>query len=409
MRAEVLAVEPLDRAPDATVRVPGSKSLTNRSLVCALLAEGTSTIAGALRSDDTEAMADAIRALGAEVHWEGDRIDVVGTGGVLRPGSPSPIRIEVRHAGTAARFLLPVLALGQGTYELDGSEQLRGRPLGPMVDGLRALGAQIDGDRLPLRVHANGSLTGRAELPGHISSQFVSGLLLSQPYGDYEVVLTSALVAAPFVAMTNQTMAAFGANDGRYRATRYAIEPDATSASYFFAAAALWPGGRVRVLGLGDDSSQGDLSFVDVLSRMGAQVDQTADWTEVRGGELSGLGEVSMVDTPDVAQTLAAVAVFADSPTTVSGISFARGHESDRLAAVVTELRRCGLEAEEHPDGFTVHPGQPAPATVETYGDHRMAMSFALLGLKVPGIKIADPACVAKTFPGYFAALDQLR
>jgi 3-phosphoshikimate 1-carboxyvinyltransferase len=209
--------------------------------------------------------------------------------------------------------------------------------------------------------------------------------------------------------MTRQTMTAFGADAGRYRAARYAVEPDATAASYFFAAAALWPGGRVRVLGLGDGSGQGDLSFVDVLRRMGAEVDRTSAWTEVRGGELRGLGEVSMVATPDVAQTLAVVAVFAGSPTTVTGIGFTRGHESDRLAAVVTELRRCGLDAEEHADGFTVHPGRPDPATVQTYGDHRMAMSFALLGLKVPGIKIADPGCVAKTFPGYFAALDQLR
>jgi 3-phosphoshikimate 1-carboxyvinyltransferase len=193
-----------------------------------------------------------------------------------------------------------------------------------------------------------------------------------------------------------------------YRATSFAVEPDASAASYFFAAAAI-TGGRVRVEGLGTDSLQGDLAFVDALEQMGAEVERGGDFTEVRGtGVLHGV-TVDMRDLSDTAQTLAAVAVFADSPTEVTGIGFIRGKETDRIAAVVTELRRCGIEADETDDGFRLVPGRPQPATVETYDDHRMAMSFALLGLRVPGIQIADPGCVDKTFPGYWDEFDRLR
>jgi 3-phosphoshikimate 1-carboxyvinyltransferase len=252
-----------------------------------------------------------------------------------------------------------------------------------------------------------------------VSSQFLSGLLLAGPGNGLRVELTTPLVSAPYVAMTVAVMGAFGAEvrrDGdawvvpqrRYRARTYAIEPDASAASYFFAAAVLTDG-RVTVPGLGRGSLQGDLAFVDVLERMGAVVERGDDRTTVAAGpHLTGV-DVDLSALSDTAQTLAAVAVFADSPTRVRGIGFVRRKETDRLAAVVRELRRCGVQAEETDDGFVVHPGTPRPAVVETYDDHRMAMSFALLGLRVPGIAIADPGCVAKTFPGFWDALEGLR
>jgi 3-phosphoshikimate 1-carboxyvinyltransferase len=238
------------------------------------------------------------------------------------------------------------------------------------------------------------------------------------------VRVATPLVGRPFVDMTIAVMAAFGADvavsdeaarpvfavpEGRYRATGYRIEPDASAASYFLAAAAIC-GGRVTVAGLGAASLQGDARFADVLAAMGAGVERSADATTVVGPpHLRGLGEIDLSAMPDMAQTLAAAAVFADVPTRVRGIGFIRGHETDRIAATVRELRRCGVDAREEPDGFVVHPGVPLPARVRTYDDHRMAMSFALLGLRVPGIEIEDPGCVAKTFPGYWDTLDGLR
>jgi 3-phosphoshikimate 1-carboxyvinyltransferase len=420
-------VEPVDGPLDVTVRVPGSKSLTNRALVCAALAGGTSWLTGALLADDTEAMMSCLRRLGADVDvdvvGEDNTIEVVGVGGNLPEG---PLDLDVRLSGTTARFLLPVLGIGPGPYRLDGASPLRARPMEHGLAALQALGVEIDHrgspGHLPVVVH--GYVTGaEVEVAGSLSSQFVSGLMLAAPcYHDgLSIRVTGDLVSAPYVELTAQVMRIFGAapteiangrlavaGEGYRPVTPFAIEPDASSASYFFAAAAI-VGGRVRVDGLGSASGQGDLGFVDVLGQMGAEVERGADFTEVRGnGELRGI-DVDLAELPDMAQTLAAVAVFADGPTTVRGVGFIRHHETDRIAAVVAELRRCGIRAEETEDGFVVQPGAPAPATIETYDDHRMAMSFALLGLRTPGIRIADPGCVAKTFPGYWDALDQLR
>jgi 3-phosphoshikimate 1-carboxyvinyltransferase len=269
---------------------------------------------------------------------------------------------------------------------------------------------------LPLTI-GGGARGGAVELPGHVSSQFLSGLLLAAPLypAGVDVTLTSPLVSAPYVEMTLAVMRAFGAAPagrttvpaGTYRATRYAIEPDASAASYFFAAAAI-TGGRVRVPGLHRRSLQGDVRFVDVLEEMGATVEWADDAVTVTGGPLHGV-DVDLADFSDTAQTLAAVAPFADSPTTVRGIGFIRRKETDRIGNTVRELQRAGIEATEDDDGFTVRPGRPAPARIETYDDHRMAMSLALLGLVAPGIEIADPGCVAKTYPEFFSDLDQLR
>jgi 3-phosphoshikimate 1-carboxyvinyltransferase len=437
--AAVRAVEPIDGPLDATVSLPGSKSLTNRALVCAALADGVSAIEGALVADDTEAMASALRALGAGITpgpngREGEDatapagLTVTGTGGVLAPG---PLELDLRLSGTSSRFLLPVVALGRGRYRLDGRPPLRARPMGPVLAAMEALGAPVEpggpAGHLPVTVVAPGHLIGgQVDVPGDTSSQYVSGLLLAAPHFEegLRVRVTTRLVGRPFVEMTVAVMAAFGvgvavADDaahptftvlpGRYRGTAYRVEPDASAASYFLAAAAIC-GGRVTIEGLGDGSLQGDARFADVLAAMGATVERSARATSVIGpAHLRGPGDVDLSAMPDMAQTLAAAAVFADAPTRVRGIGFIRGHETDRIAATVRELRRCGVDAREEPDGFVVHPGIPQPARVRTYDDHRMAMSFALLGLRVPGIEIEDPDCVAKTFPGYWETLGGLR
>jgi 3-phosphoshikimate 1-carboxyvinyltransferase len=299
--------------------------------------------------------------------------------------------------------------------------------MGEMFDALRALGCVLvplgEPGFLPVQIEARGLAGGPMELRGDVSSQFLSGLLLAAPEMDagLQVEMVSDLVSKPYVEMTLKVMQAFGAHTTQedfrrlsveptgYRAVNeFVIEPDASAASYFFAAAALL-GGSVTIHGLGTNSLQGDLRFVDVLERMGAQVTRTATSTQVVGtGQLHGI-EVDMAEISDTAQTLAAIAPFADSPTRVTGIGFIRAKETDRIAAVVTELQRLGISAVEEPDGFLIHPGVPKPGVVKTYQDHRMAMSFALVGLRSAGIQIADPACVAKTYPNFWNDLETLR
>ncbi len=424
-----MEIEPLRGALDSEVTLPGSKSITNRALVCATLAAGRSELHGALRADDTEAMLGCIEALGAvvETDWDNARVDVEGTGGKLRPG---PVCVDARMSGTTARFIAPVLALGDGEYELTAHPQLAARPMGPTFTALRELGADIveqaEPGHLPVTLRAPGNLLGGSiRQPGHVSSQFLSGLLMAAPVMRRGLVveLTSELVSKPYVALTEAVMQRFGALVGRqnrgndfvvsprgYRSARFDIEPDASAASYFFAAAAIC-GGTVRVQGLGRASAQGDLRFVDVLGRMGADVEVGRQSVEVTGtGELKGV-TVDLADISDTAPTLAVVAACASTPTRITGIGFIRRKETDRIAAVVAELRRCGVDADEELDGFVVRPTPDGPhgAEVLTYDDHRMAMSFAVLGLRVPGIVIDDPGCVAKSFPTFFEVLDSLR
>ena len=403
------------------VRVPGSKSITNRALVAAALARGSSVIAGALVAEDTLAMREVLAGLGVAIHASdaGATLEVVGCDGAPRPAAP---RLDARSAGTVARFIPPVLALGFGDYVLDGSAQLRARPLSAGVAALRRLGVAVGCDgvegHLPIRVTGSqGVVRGSVTVQADVSSQYASGLLLSAPcFGSgLQLAVEGAVVSEPYLDMTAAVMRCFGADvnqegrryvaaPGGYQAARYAVEPDASAASYFFAAAAI-TGGSVVVPGLGTDSLQGDLGFVRVLEQMGCWVDIRPDATEVRGpAQLNGV-DADLRDLSDTAQTLAVVAPFADTPTRITGIGFIRNKESDRVGAVAAELRRAGIDAAEQPDGLLIQPGVPHAAQISTYDDHRMAMSFALLALRTDGIEIENPTCVAKTYPSYFADL----
>jgi 3-phosphoshikimate 1-carboxyvinyltransferase len=420
--------------------VPGSKSLTNRALVCAALAAGTSVLDGVLFADDTEAMLEGLGRLGvvATADRPSSQVTVAGCGGVL-PAGADGATLDARLSGTTSRFLLPLLALGSpsSAVRLDGAPPLRTRPMADGIAALRALGVEVveEGEPGHLPVVVRGLPRASAPTPatpvitvaGDASSQFLSGLLLSAPAlpAGLRLDVTGDLVSRPYVDMTVAVMTAFGAEvtvdddagspswsvaGTGYRATRYAVEPDASTASYFFAAAAI-VGGRVTVEGLGRRSLQGDLGFVDVLAQMGCRVEQTASSTTVTGptpGELVGV-DVDLRHLSDTAPSLAVVAASARTPTRLRGIGFIRRKESDRIGDVVRELGRCGIVADEEPDGLVVHPGVPQPARLATYDDHRLAMSFALLGLRAPGIEIADPGVVTKTFPGYWEALDALR
>jgi 3-phosphoshikimate 1-carboxyvinyltransferase len=423
--ADPFPVQPVDGPLDADVEVPGSKSITNRALVCAALAEGSSTLEGALFADDTEAMLGVLRTLHVPVEVDPDagRIRVSGTAG--RPPSTDET-VDVRQSGTTARFALPLLALGSGPYRIDAHPQMRARPMDATFDALRVLGAEVDemadAGHLPATVTGGRLRSSVVRVPGDASSQFLSGLLLVGPClpGGLVVELTTHLVSQPYVELTIAVMEAFGATVERpdertfavaptgYRGCTYRVEPDASAASYPFAAAAIC-GGRVRVPGLGSEAIQGDVGFLDVLAAMGATVTREAGGTTVTAdrGTLRG-GTFDLTHLSDTAQTLAVVAPFAAEPVRVTGIGFIRRKETDRIAAVATELARCGVDVTTEPEGWTIRPGVPTPAVVQTYDDHRMAMSFALLGLAVPGIRIADPACVAKTFPGYWAMLGRV-
>lgn len=420
-----LELVPFDGPIDATVRPPGSKSITNRALLIAGLAEGRSILDGVLFADDTRAMLDCISSIGATVAVDGTTVTIDGIGGRIGPGTAP---LFANQSGTTARFVAAALLLADAPVVLDADPAMRRRPMGPTIASLRALGAEVDerGEvgHLPIAVTGPEGTPDEmpiAVVPSSGSSQFASGLLIAGaclPRG-LRVELDGPVVSRPYLDMTVAVMCAFGATVDHpddatwiveptgYGATRYAVEPDASGASYLFAAAAI-TGGRVTIDGLGSTSLQGDLAFVDVLARMGAVVEKGADTTTVRGAPLHGI-DVDMSDLSDTAQTLAAVAALADGPTRVTGIGFIRAKETDRIAAVVTELQRLGIHAVEDDDGFTITPGPVRAGIVHTYDDHRMAMSFSLLGLRVPGIVIDDPGCVAKTFPTYFDVLESMR
>jgi 3-phosphoshikimate 1-carboxyvinyltransferase len=413
-----LEIKPVTSPIQGRIRPPGSKSITNRALVCAALADGESTLTGALDSEDTQVMIESLGRLGIEVATRdaGTTLVVSGTGG----GIPVlEADLFCANSGTTIRFLTALTTLGHGSFRLDGIERMHERPIGDLLNGLQQLGARIvsenDNDCPPVVVHANGLRGGTATVRGDISSQFLSGVLMASPAAasDVELIIDGTLVSQPYVTMTLAVMQAFGINvqtDSKlarfaiepqlYGAREYAIEPDASAASYFWAAAAI-TGGEVTVEGLSAESLQGDVAFVDCLEQMGCEVRREADSITVVGRPLKGI-TVDMNAISDTVQTLAVVALFADGPTTIRNVGHIRHKETDRLSAVATELRKLGAQVDEQPDGLTIGPSTPTAATIDTYRDHRMAMSFALAGLKIPGVRINDPRCVEKTYPKFF-------
>lgn len=406
------------------IRPPGSKSITNRALVCAALAEGSSELSGALDSDDTQVMVGALKSLGLNVVHDkaGRTINIDGCGGRL-PQSTGDLYIG--NSGTTVRFLTAMLAVGKGRFRLHGTPRMHERPIQDLLTALKSLQVQVRDETgngcPPVVIDAQGLNGGTAEVRSGKSSQFLSGLLMAAPYArsPLTLIVPDALVSKPYITMTLDVMRAFGVDcpaehllrfavpQGKYRGCRYSIEPDASAASYFFAAAAI-SGGRIEVEGLTLDALQGDVKFVDVLRQMGCQVEQTAGGIAVTGGKLRGV-EVDMNAISDTVQTLAPVALFADGPTTVRGVAHIRHKETDRIRAVAVELRKLGATVDEFDDGLRITP--PAKlhgAKIATYDDHRMAMSFALVGLKVPGVEILDPRCTHKTYPEFFADFGRL-
>jgi 3-phosphoshikimate 1-carboxyvinyltransferase len=405
------------------IRPPGSKSLTNRAVICAALARGTTRLSGVLDSQDTRVMAAGLAALGLDIEadWQAGTIQVVGCGGRIPAAEAT---IDCAASGTTIRFLSAVCALGHGAYRLDGTPRMRKRPIGDLVEALRALGveavAESPGGCPPVAIRSRGLAGGAARVRGDTSSQFASGLALAAPCTarGMRIEFEGRLVSLPYLEMTRRVMAAFGATceptdsggwqipPSGYAACDYPIEPDASAASYFFAAAAI-TGGSVRVEGLSRRSMQGDVGLCDVLDRMGCDV----TWEENGAGAITVSGraargvDVDMNAISDTVPTLAVVALFADGPTTIRNVAHIRDKETDRIGDLACELRKLGAAVEEFHDGLTIHPTRLHGATLDTYDDHRMAMSLALTGLLVPGVRINDPACVGKTFPDYWQRL----
>ena len=427
--ADPLPIPPALAPVRGTAPVPGSKSITNRALALAALADGETTITNALFADDTARMRDCLRALGFSVNADADAetVWVGGRGGVI-PAREA--HLFVGNSGTTGRFITPLAALGTGDFVIDGDPRMRARPLGDLLVALRDLGVEAESVAgtgcPPIRMAARGLHGGTCHVRADTSSQFLSGLLLAAPCasGDTIIHLDGPILSAPYIALTTRMLRDFGgtltvSDDGRmftvsggqtYRAQpNYPVEPDASAASYFWAAAAL-TGGAVTVPGIGANALQGDAAFVNVLAAMGCAVTKTADAVTVAGtGTLRG-GTFDMNAISDTVMTLAAIAPFAESPTVIENVAHIRHKETDRLAAVAAELARLGVRVDERADGLTIYPtSRIVPREpVHTYDDHRMAMAFALVGLRVPGVQIANPACVHKTFPDYFARLFRL-
>lgn len=403
------------------VAVPGSKSITNRALLAAALATGAGTIRNALQSDDTRYMTAALAEVGIPIHLaqEGTEIRVEGKGGRLGPAAAP---LFVGNAGTAMRFLAAALTLGTGEYTLDGIARMRERPIAELVTALRALGGTVDclekEGHPPLRIRGGSFRGGHASFSGAVSSQYISAVMLTAPYGreTTEIRIDNPPVSLPYLQMTRSLMEDYGvaldaAADwrritipagGRYRGRDYTVESDASSASYFFAAAAV-AGGAVTVENISRLSIQGDIAFLGVLERMGCQVTERDNAVTVgRTGPLAGI-DIDMRDISDTAPTLAVTALFAEGPTRIRGVANMRLKETDRISALCRELGKLGAGVREHEDGLTITPAAHyRPAAIDTYDDHRMAMSFALAGLVIPGIEIRNPDCTAKTFPGFF-------
>jgi len=413
---ETLRLEPARRAA-GTVRLPGSKSISNRVLLLAALAEGTTEIGGLLDADDTKVMREALSRLGVVF----DKEKIIGAGGAF------PVRkaeLFLGNAGTAFRPLTAALCFCNGEYQLSGVPRMHERPIGDLVDALRGIGARIDYLRTdgfpPLAIHPSRLETKHVRVRGDVSSQFLTALLMAMPLAGKpsRIEVQGELISKPYVEITLNVMRRFGVEVKRtgwryfdvpaqaYRSPgSILVEGDASSASYFLAAGAIG-GGPVRVEGVGRDSIQGDVRFTEVLEKMGAKVSFGEDWIEASGGQRLRAIDLDLNHIPDAAMTAAVMALFADGPSTLRNIASWRVKETDRIAAMATELRKLGAQVEEGADSLRVSPPKVLLPNqkIDTYDDHRMAMSFSLAALGGVPVTINDPDCVAKTFPGYFQA-----
>ena len=415
----------------AAVSPPGSKSLSNRALVLAALSDGPCRLTNVLVADDSAVMLDGLRRLGFEVTVDGTAVTVVGRRGRV-PATAA--ELACGNSGTTIRFLAALVALGTGTFTLDGVARMRQRPIGELGDVLTTLGATVDypgtPGHPPVRIVAAGLTGGRISYGTAKSSQFLSAVLMAGPYARDELVvaLHGAQTSWPYVQMTLRLMDAFGVTAlierdprtaepkeitvpaGPYAATDYAVEPDASGAAYFWALAALHAGSRVTTPGLGPASLQGDVAFAGVLRQMGATVKVAADAVTVEGtGDLDGI-DADLSAMPDQAMTLGVVALFARGPTTIRGLRTLRDKETDRIAAMATELAKFGAAVTvDGDDAVTIDPPPTVPAgvAVDTYDDHRLAMSFALAGTRA-GAVVRGAECVAKTYPGFFTDLERM-
>lgn len=422
---ESLTLQPIARV-DGTINLPGSKSVSNRALLLAALANGTTVLTNLLDSDDVRHMLNALKALGVHYTLSEDRTrcDVTGNGGALR--SSEALELFLGNAGTAMRPLAAALCLGSGNVVLTGEPRMKERPIGHLVDALRQGGAQIDyleqENYPPLRLRG-GFTGGHVEVDGSVSSQFLTALLMTAPLApqDTTIVIKGDLVSKPYIDITLHLMKTFGVEVDNQSYQRfvvrgaqqyqspghYLVEGDASSASYFLAAGAI-KGGTVKVTGIGRNSVQGDIRFADVLEKMGAVVTWGEDFIACTYGELNAI-DMDMNHIPDAAMTIATAALFAKGTTTLRNIYNWRVKETDRLFAMATELRKVGATVEEGEDYIRVTP----PATLQfaeigTYNDHRMAMCFSLVALSATPVTILDPKCTAKTFPDYFEQLARI-
>ena len=435
-----LEIIPLAKPPKATIRVPGSKSITNRALVLAanMAWSQSCDLLGALRSEDTEVMIEALRKLGfkIEADWLADPPTlIVGPHSYIgNEYPPFHAEINVANSGTTMRFLTALVSLGRGRFRIDGNSRMRERPIEDLLDALRQVGVSAMSERKngcpPVIVDANRFWKGHhIRVRADTSSQFLSALLMIAPLaageeGTFTIEVDGPIVSEPYVAMTIRMMEHWGlmvtkkgnrfetchagANGTAQEPLTYRIEPDASAASYFFAAGAI-TGGEVTVVEISPSSIQGDIRLLEILEKMGCQVPRGSTFSRATGCHPLRAIDVDMNDISDTVMTLAAVACFAEGPTTIRNVAHIRHKETDRLAALANELRKVGVDVVEFNDGLTITPRPLHGAEIETYNDHRMAMSMALIGLKVPGIVIKNPGCVAKTYPGFWDDLEKLR
>jgi 3-phosphoshikimate 1-carboxyvinyltransferase len=417
----IAAITPFEAPIAVEVAVPGSKSLSNRALVVASLAEGSSRVSNVLHSDDTHYMMAHVRTLGVELHATADVIEIEGTAGRFPEVNAA---LFCGNAGTTVRFLTALCSLVPGTQTITGDERMQERPIQDLVDGLSALGVDIVATAgcPPVQVRSGQLRGGVVGVQGHRSSQYLSGLLMVAPYAQESLTIevVSDMVSQSYVDLTLDVMAAFGVVVERpapwrfivprqcYKGQAFAIEGDATSAGYWWALAAL-TGSRINVPNVQATSHQGDVELLQILARMGCQVSFDRGIVVQGPAELTSPGTVDMNRLPDGVMTLAVVAALARGETRIVNVANLRIKESDRLAALVNELRRVGIAAAELPDGIRISGGKPHGAEIDTYADHRMAMSFAILGARVPGISLRNAACVSKSYPTFFEQLQALQ